>query len=281
MFFIEEGTELDERDFTQLNLRLRQPGVLNQIILAYNPISKGNWIYDSFDVKNNYKDAELCIRSTYKDNQFLPDEYIQELERLMDTDPEYHKVYALGEWGNLAEGLIFPNYEVVDEMPEGAEIIYGLDFGISHPMAMTKLGILENNLFMEEIFYKTGETVTGMIPWMDENVPKSATIYADSARVDLIKDIQDAGWFDCNPSRKGPDTVYQGIETMRQYKLFVISGSSNLSHELDRYRWKPQASGDLTQKPVKFHDDLIDSVRYGIYTHTRTYHTKEINYSPV
>ena len=51
--------------------------------------------------------------TTYKDNPFLDDTLVREIERLQTTSPTYWKVYGLGLEG-VVEGLIFDNVEVVD-----------------------------------------------------------------------------------------------------------------------------------------------------------------------
>lgn len=104
--WIEEATELSEEDFDQLDLRLRGSTVGDkQITLSYNPISRDHWIKARFwdqDVPGN-----LNVLSTYLDNAFIGPEYRDVLERLRDRNPRYYQVYALGEWGDLEEGLLF------------------------------------------------------------------------------------------------------------------------------------------------------------------------------
>lgn len=64
------------------------------------------------------------VRSTYRDNRFLPAEYGEELERYRDTDPYYYAVYALGEWGVLGR-TVFPAAAVTERLAQiraGAEV---------------------------------------------------------------------------------------------------------------------------------------------------------------
>mgnify|MGYP001776348128 CR=1 FL=1 len=45
--FIEEAFEVPKSTFEQLNLRMRAQIENPQIIMAWNPISKNHWLYDS------------------------------------------------------------------------------------------------------------------------------------------------------------------------------------------------------------------------------------------
>jgi len=130
--WIEEATEISYEDFLQLNLRLRRrTDSVNQMYLTFNPISKLHWIYQELIEKP--REDVATLHSTYKDNPFLPEDYIRELEDLKNQDETYYQIYALGEWGVL-KNIIYSNYELIDEwLEEFDEIIYGLDFGYKTP----------------------------------------------------------------------------------------------------------------------------------------------------
>ena len=135
---IEEATELTEDDFTQLNLRLRALENNLQIYLMFNPISKKNWVYDYFFVRQLPLNT-VVIRTTYLDNKFLAEEYKQELERLKDRNPAYYRIYCLGEFATL-DKLVFPTYTskiISEDDIKGLKRWIGLDFGyINDPSAI-------------------------------------------------------------------------------------------------------------------------------------------------
>lgn len=96
--WIEEATELKEDDFDQLDLRLRgETGSYKQIILTFNPISEQHWL------KKRFFDGEpektTALKTTYLDNSFLDEEYKEVLELKAKTNPNYYRIYKLGEWG--------------------------------------------------------------------------------------------------------------------------------------------------------------------------------------
>ena len=106
--WIEEASEVLERDFNQLDIRLRTKfAYYLQIILSFNPISVQHWLkkrFFDFDIKDPEERRRAMERtrtheSTYKDNRFLEAEAVRTLEGFRETDEYYYQVYALGMWG--------------------------------------------------------------------------------------------------------------------------------------------------------------------------------------
>lgn len=94
--WIEEATELNEEDFDQLVLRVRgEKENYVQFILSFNPIDENHWI------KKRLIDTgdATVLHTTYKDNVFLDDDYIDSLNALKETNSLYYQIYCLGEWG--------------------------------------------------------------------------------------------------------------------------------------------------------------------------------------
>lgn len=61
------------------------------------------------EIDNDTK-AELTYtthHSTYKDNKWIPNEFIAFLKNLKVSNPYYYTIYCLGEWGNRAAGGLF------------------------------------------------------------------------------------------------------------------------------------------------------------------------------
>lgn len=101
--WIEEATELEKGDFDQLDLRLRgETEFYKQIIVCFNPISETHWIKaELFD-----KQVENCtiLHSTYINNKFLDQEYIETLNKRVASDENLHRIYVLGAWGRIITG---------------------------------------------------------------------------------------------------------------------------------------------------------------------------------
>jgi len=96
--WIEEGSELLESDYDQLNIRLRgETETYKQIITTFNPVDINHWLRRRFFC--GAQPGVTAHRSTYRDNRFLDEEQKTVLESFRETDPYYYRVYCLGEWG--------------------------------------------------------------------------------------------------------------------------------------------------------------------------------------
>jgi phage terminase large subunit len=67
--------------------------------------------------------------------------------------------------------------------------------------------------------------------------------------------------------------VLKGIDFAKSRKLRVYSESSNLIKELQSYKWREDKDGRVLDEPVKFQDHLMDAMRYGLYTGTKSEYT--------
>lgn len=265
---IEEATELNEEEFTQLNLRLRALVDYPQIYLMFNPISKKNWVYNYFFSKSNADNVKL-IETTYHDNKFLSKEYTDELERLQYRNPAYYRIYTLGEFATL-DKLVFSAYTtkiINDNDVEGLKKWIGLDFGyINDPSALV-WGYID---MIKRKIYITGEYVRkGM-----KNDEIAETIinlglskdkcYADCAERKSIDEIKDK-CINIEPTEKGKGSVIHGIQWIQQHELIVDERCYKVIEELENYTWKKdKKTGEYVNEPVDTFNHTIDAIRYGL-----------------
>lgn len=111
--WMEEASEDNEADFNQLDVRLRGVGTKKQIVVSFNPVDIKHWLKKRF-FDNRVHNAKV-LKTTYKDNRFLDDDYIRLLESYKDTDPYYYDVYCCGNWGVLGK-TIFDKHKVAERL---------------------------------------------------------------------------------------------------------------------------------------------------------------------
>lgn len=266
--WLEEADEFTYDDFVVLLTRMSGKvldQMPNQMFLSLNPSNRNSWVRTRLPAWG--KDVEE-IASSYKDNPFLAAEYIKILEGLKDQDENYWRIYGLGEWGML-ENLIWPDYDFFDQAPEGAETIWGLDFGFNNPTALLEVGLAgERHAYLTERLYQTGLTNQDLIARMEAIIPphrRGEAVYADSAEPQRIEEIARAG-FNVFPADKD---VRKGIDTVKCFKRHVSRESVNLKKELDTYSWRVDRAGLIIDEPVKFRDHLACCARYALHTHMK------------
>lgn len=257
--WVEEATELDYPDFNQLDLRLRGRGKnYKQIILTYNPVNSYHWLNTK-----HFKD-ELKFKTTYKDNKYIDEEYINVLNNLKEQDEEYYNIYALGEWGVL-KNVIYKPFELVNVYPlEFDEVIYGLDFGYNNQTALVEVNIKDNVFYLIELIYECGLTNSDLINKMKSvQIKKGSYIYCDSAEANRIEELKRAGFnvFQADKS------VKDGIDFVKTCKIVSRSENNGINKEVLSYCYKQDKDGNLFDEPIKFNDHTMDAIRYAIFTH--------------
>ena len=247
ILFINEANELALEDWRQLALR-----TTGKIIVDFNPSDEYHWLYESVIPRPD----SSFFRTTYKDNPYLDAATVAEIERLKDADPNYWRIYGLGERG-VNQAAVF-TWEVGEIA--GKRIGTGLDFGFTNdPTAVIDVYQDGHTLILHERLYSTGLTN----PDISEELEKLdvETIIADSAEPKSIEELFRLG-HNVKPARKGPDSVRQGIDIMRRHKLLVTADSTNLQKELRAYRWEQDKNGRNLNRPVDKDNHGIDAVRY-------------------
>ena len=249
--WLNEANEFSYEDWTHLILRTTE-----QVYLDYNPSDPYSWIYE----KVNTREDCTFIKSTYLANPFLDKETIIEIERLKDIDPDYWRVYGLGEIGTI-QTMIFRNFNLVDDM-QGRLIGYGLDFGFTNsPTALVEVRLLDDSLYIKELLYEKRLTNTDLANKLKEfGIDRQTEIVGDSAEPKSIEEIYRQG-FNIKPAKKGAG-IHLGIDIMRRYKLNITKDSLNAIKEFRSYKWATDKNGDVLNTPVKVNDHLVDAVRY-------------------
>jgi phage terminase large subunit len=150
-------------------------------------------------------------------------------------------------------------------------VCYGLDFGFNHPNAMVKVGVHDDKVYVEELIYESKLTTDELVYLIKTlGINKSHEIYCDSARPDTIEEMQRSGLRAVTSDK----SVWDGIQMVKSKQLYITKNSINLLKELKSYKWRVDKNGRVLEEPVKFRDDLVDAMRYAIYT----MFTKQLNY---
>lgn len=250
ILYCNEANEISFLEWQQLIMRTTDFSIVD-----YNPsFSDEHWLCEL------NKDARTYhFISTYKDNPFLEQTIIDEIESLQYKNKVLWTVYGLGLQA-MAEGLVFPEYEVVNEFPEQAKsVAAGLDFGYSSdPTAIVKCGIIGDRMYLDEQCYRTHMLTSEIIKELKK---LGLFVYADSADPRLIQEIANSGII-IFPADKYKGSVMGGLFKMMEYKICVTRRSVNLIRELKNYVYEQNKDGKFINEPIDAYNHLVDASRY-------------------
>lgn len=265
---VEEASELTEDDFDQLNLRLRAVCGMLQIHLMFNPVSKANWVYSRF-FKDGTPEDTIVVHTTYKDNPYLPKEYIDSLLRLEKNNPAYFKIYVLGDFATL-DKLVFPVKTVrlisQDEV-KGLPFWIGMDFGYTNDPTAITWGFCDQvnrRLYITGEYNKKGMTNDMIAKVIIDLGFAKERIIADAAEPKSIAELRRLGINRITGAVKGPDSVKNGIDRLQRYEIIIDERCTCTVEEFDNYTWKKdRKTGEYINEPVDMFNHHIDSTRYG------------------
>ena len=254
-----EANELWFEDFQQLNMRTEY-----KLIFDYNPSDSSSWLYEL------PKDESVLIKSTYKDNPFLPESIKRQIEDLKRTDEALYQIYALGEKA-ISKSNIFNTWDFIPKRPERfTNFVYGLDFGYNHPTALMRVYWHDGDIFIEPVIYESYLTTSELIERFKQlNIENTVDILADYSRPEIIAEMQNAG-FNVNNANKN---VKSGINAVKTFKVWCQE-DDNLKKEYNNYKWK-KVGDNITDEPVKLYDDAMDAVRYAVMFIKEMYYTDD------
>lgn len=258
--FINEAQNVDWEKARQLMVRTK-----GLVMWDYNPTHRF-WAHEQFE---NDPDC-VHVHTTYKDNEQLAASIVKEIER-NKSDKNWWRVYGQGLVGIL-EGLIYPAFTQVDEMPEpaGYTETYGLDFGFTNdPTAIIRCLVHtgRKEIYLDEVTFERGlqnPDIAAILKAQGLRRSDGPVVYADCAEPKSIEEIKSYG-LNVQKSDKSAK-IKEQVGFVNGFRLFVTKRSVNLIKELRNYAWKKISDGVFSNEPIDIWNHACDAFRYGVYT---------------
>lgn len=263
--YVNEASLANEIVFKEIISRCSGEGA--RVVWDSNPDNPNHWLNRDYIGKNDGKIIDFSFK--LDDNTFLSKRYIDSIKAATPKGKFYDRD-ILGRW-SVAEGAIYADYDskihVVDELPSMRRYFAGIDWGYTHygSIVVVGEGVDGNCYLVDGVAAQFKE-----IDWWVEQARKLTDVYgnipfyADSARPEHVARFENEG-FDISNANK---SVIAGIELIaklfKEQKLYVKRDFvPRFFDEIFQYRWKENSTRD---EPLKEFDDVLDSVRYALYS---------------
>lgn len=275
---IEEGEEVPEEDFMQLDDSLRTVKGDIKIIIVLNPPPKNHWIikrwfkllpseqqgfYD-YELKPGIQDA-ILIKGTYEDNiKNIASQTIERYEAYRELKPNHYWNMIRGLVPETVQGKIYNNWKIIDEIPHEARLERrGLDFGYTNdPTALIDAYYYNGGWILDEAIYQKGMSNQQIGDTIKALPDPHLLIKADSAEPKSIDELKMYG-LNVVPVIKGQDSVIQGIQYAQNQRISVTKRSVHLIEEYENYSWKiDKDTGEPLNEPIDMWNHGLDAVRY-------------------
>ena len=275
--WIEEAYEIsNEKDFDMLDESIRgaippETGLFKQITLTFNPWNEHHWLKARFFDRPDPQ--VLALTTNYLCNEWLDAADLLVFETMKKNNPRRYRVAGLGDWG-IVDGLIFENWEErafsVEEIRKvpGIKSAFGLDFGYTNDPAALFCGLVDKatkTIWVFDEIYKTGMSNENIADAVKRAGYAKERIRADCAEPKSIDRLYTLGLIHIRESRKGRDSVNNGIDFIQDYHIIIHPKCVNFITEISNYTWDTDTkTGKRLNIPIDDFNHLMDAMRYAL-----------------
>ena len=277
--WLEEAYEINkEQDFNMLDESIRgkiEGPLYKQITLTLNPWNERHWIKKRFfDVK----DENIMAKTTnYMCNEWLDESDKKLFEDMKKNNPRRYQVAGLGGWG-IVEGLVYENWEEkefdVNEISKrkGVKSAFGLDFGYTNDPSAFFCGLIDvanKEIYVFDEIYKNAMKNRQIAEEIIRKGYGKEKIVADSQEPKSIDELYDLGLKGIRKSRKGRDSINNGVQYIQDYKIIIHPRCVNFITEISNYMWDKDKFDNPVNKPVDDFNHLMDAMRYALESYSK------------
>lgn len=264
--YVNEASLANKEVFDEIVKRCSGLGA--RIMLDTNPDHPNHWLKTDYIDK---ADGERIISNhfTLFDNDFLNDRYV---ENLLAATPSgmFTERGIYGRWVS-GEGAVYtdfkPEVHFIDEAPSNiVHYFCGVDWGYDHYGVIVLCGRLSDGrvVMLREYAkqYKEIDWWVAVAKQLQQEFGERLPFYCDSARSEHVARFKREGLH----AHYAHKSILAGIEQVaklfKQEQLFVVDEiAEQFKNEIYQYVWN-----ERTGKPIKQHDDVLDALRYAIYS---------------
>lgn len=276
--FLNEATTLHDSFVKECISRCSGEGA--RIYMDTNPENPTHTVKTDYIDKSGQRleDGQLNIQAfqfTLYDNIFLNKEYVKSIEASTPTGMFFDRD-ILGKWV-AAEGVVYTDFNkdihyIKEEDIDKNKIIKyycGVDWGYEHYGSIVLLAKdTDNNIYLLKEYSAKHQEIDYWVN-IAKNIKKeygNIYFYADSARPEHVARFQREGIRCMNANKAVLSGIEEVAKLFKLNKFKIVEANVNrFKDEIYNYVWNEKKG-----EPVKEQDDVLDSIRYAIYSEMQT-----------
>lgn len=242
----------------------------SEIWLSWNPENPQSATNQRFRLAP--PDDAKITQLNWNDNPWFPD--VLNVERMHDmrARPETYDHVWEGAYLDITDAQVFRGLFEVDEFEPDSRFdgpYHGLDFGFSQdPTAAVQAYIKDRVLYIRREAVKRKLELDHTIQFLAEQIPQIClhVVRADPARPESISYLKNHGMPRCQPAKKGPGSVEDGVAFIKSFDRVVIHPDCvEVAREFRSYAYKvDRLSGDILPDLLDLNNHCIDALRYAL-----------------
>lgn len=275
--FLNEATTLHDTFVKEAISRCSGEGA--RIYMDTNPENPTHTVKVDYIDKDGQrlKNGRLNIKTfnfTLYDNEFLSSEYVESIEASTPSGVFYDRD-ILGLWV-ASEGVVYKDFNKDihyinnNKFKEANVTKYfaGVDWGYEHFGSIVVIAKDDkNNFYLVKEIARQHEEIDFWVKKAKEIKAEYGNIsfYCDTARTEHIQRFRREGIKAINADKAVLSGIEEVSKLFKNNELFIIKENVDLfNKEIYNYVWAKDKD-----EPVKKNDDVLDAIRYAIYTEAK------------
>lgn len=211
------------------------------------------------------------------------EEYYKRLKLLYKDNPSFYDRYLLGHWTS-SDRMVYPNFNIKRHVVDTSDVdvnyasfksnFLGVDYGGDHPTAITLISLNYQNIYIVSKEWKLRNTapsdivqkIAEIIDYLVQCGTYCEGVYVDPSAKGLKDELTKKGITWKNAANSHQDGIGKIRTLLSTDRLYILNSCEDLVVEMFSYKYKDTTNGK--DEVIKVNDDLVDSMRYGIYTHS-------------
>ncbi len=270
--YINEASLAHEEVFDEIKSRCSGSGA--RIIVDTNPDHPEHWLLKDYIENKEPKAGILEFSFQLDDNTFLNERYKESIKASTPSGMFYERNIN-GQWVS-GDGVVYSDFDLelntiteeeLNDIPM-KEYFAGVDWGYEHYGSIIVIGrSIKGDFYLIEEHAHQFKFIDDWVEIAKGIVERYGNInfYCDTARPEYVTEFRKHRLRAINADK----SVMSGIENVaklfKQRKLKVVyEKMDRFKQEIYKYVWHPTKG-----EPIKEFDDVMDSLRYAIYTHLK------------